>query len=185
MNNVDEHNGELWVTVDQLENRELEISSLHSKNMYKSFLPINGSVNVSSSYLHKSININACKVVVTEISFLMINVFVYSHKLKQTKLFVTTADDEKLSVKLNYELPNHGYCNSEVRTGEAKTEYFQRFRLEPNTYVFNLYFMFKDDLNEDALKFLFKVGSTLECRLEKLINESEGCLQSFENLTLR
>ena len=46
--NADANKGQLCVAMDQLEKRQVDISSLHYKNMYKSVLQIKKSLKTSS-----------------------------------------------------------------------------------------------------------------------------------------
>ena len=73
----------------------------------------------------------------------MINFFCYSHLLQNLKLIVQTAADQRKNVELNYELPHrkHNFVTKSSRQrnkGEPILEYFQKFKLQPNTYVFSL-----------------------------------------------
>ena len=103
----------------------------------------------------------------------MINTYSYSNNVLGMKLFVKYAYDDRQNVELNYELPDfahlrpHGYI---CRKGEAKTEYYQKFMLKPNSYIFSLWIMLDedDDLNDSDVKVLIKVGSVSECTMEEL-----------------
>ena len=79
----------------------------------------------------------ACKVDIKQASTFMINVFLFSHKAEKFKLSVYTAD--KQNVEVNNEMPQRYFHNDDYRAnGEAKSLYFQRFKLKPNQYVFLL-----------------------------------------------
>ena len=159
--NTDASKGELWITTDQLENRRIQISSLHSKKMYKSDFFRKLYPDLSGFNRNKFISIDTCKVYVKETSRFMINIFVYSHLLRNFQLIVTT--DKKESIKLPRETTS--------RQGEVNLEYFQRFTLRPNTYVFSLKFKPSNHgLNEEKEKFKIvqKIGSVTKCTFEKL-----------------
>ena len=91
------------------------------------------------------------------------------------KLFVKSAYDEERNVELNYELPDRLYCDTrgcEYRKVEAKTEYYQRFKLQPHTYIFKLGIKFsKDELKDSHVEFLMKLGSVSKCTIEELTCE--------------
>ena len=159
--NTDASKGELWITTDQLENRRIQISSLHSKKMYKSDFFRKLYPDLSGFNRNEFISIDTCKVYVKETSRFMINIFVYSHLLRNFQLIVTT--DKKESIKLPRETTS--------RQGEVNLEYFQRFTLRPNTYVFSLKFKPSNHgLNEEKEKFKIvqKISSVTKCTFEKL-----------------
>ena len=158
--------GELWVKLDQIKKREIAIRSLYSDKMYRSVKSIKRKIEVSSFNLQKRFKV--CKVTVKKTSTFMINLFLYSHLLDECTLFVKTCEKQK--VKLNLELPAKLYINSNPNKGEAKTEYFQRFKLEPNSYIISLKMKLAEQINGNQLNILMKVGSTSKCRFETLIN---------------
>ena len=178
---ADPNKGELWVTMDQLENRVITVSSLHSKNMYESVFSIKRKISLSRLDRKKFVSLDTCKVIVEETSTFIVNFFSYSHLLRNLDLILTTTNDKKLNVNLNYELPQKWYINnscSRQNIGEAKLEYFQKFKLQPNTYVFSLEFrLSKQDEynihnitlpNKEELNFLLKIGSVSKCTFEEL-----------------
>ena len=169
--NVDANKGELWVTMDQLKKRELEISSLHSKDRYQSVLQTKRIINTSFFDKNCCLYLDVCKAVVKKKSKFMINFLSYSHKVDIVKLFVTTYDDRRY-VELNYKLPDRAYFRPPgyiYRKEEVKTQYFQSFNLQPNAYIFSLKIMLsKDDLENDNVKFLTKIASVSECTMEEL-----------------
>ena len=156
--------------MDKFDKREVEVSSLYSKNLYKSVFQVKPKVKLSFDQ-NKFTATYKCKINIAEASLLMINFFSYSHLLDCIQLVVTTADNERRDVKLNYELPNKLYrvSNSPRHKGEAKHEYFQKFKLQPNNYVFNFQFtVFKNCLEDETINFLLKIGSVSECTFEEL-----------------
>ena len=52
----------------------------------------------------------------------------------------------------------------------AKGEYYQRFDLKPNKYIFQLEALFEKS-NLDELEFLLKIGSVSECSFEEVVEE--------------
>ena len=170
--NVDPNKGELWVTMDQLEKRRVAITSLHSKNMYKSVFQIKRRTSLSGLNRNSFISLDTCKIVVEETSTFMVNFFSYSHELRNLDLIVTTADERKQNVKLNNELPSLFHFTSSCprhNKGERELELFQRFKLQPNTYVFSLEFRSsKQDSNKEELNFLMKICSISKCTFKEL-----------------
>ena len=124
-------------------------------------------MQVSSFDPEKDTNITLCKAVVKNTSTFMINLFSYSHELDKCELCVNTCDEEKQKVELDKVLPDIIHTDSEVQTGEAKTEYFQRFKLKPKTYIFSLNIKLEEELNEKKVNFLMKIGSDSECKFEE------------------
>ena len=178
--NADPNEGKLWISMDQLEKRMVTISSLHSKNMYKSVFNIKRKIKPSAFYKKNFVCLDACKVSIKETSTLMINLFSYSHTFKEFKLVVKkeTKDGKKQIIKLKYELPNVLYPRVSSGTarrdhnGEVKQEYFQRFKLQPNTYIFSTTMKsVKEDHNLLCVKtvnFQLKIGCVSECTFEEL-----------------
>ena len=163
--NTDASKGELWVTTDQLENRRIAISSLHSKNLYKSVFESTRKIKLSAFNKYSFISLDTCEVIVEETTTFMINLFSYSHALDYFNLIVTTADDKRKRVKLKYELPNTSYCNKK----ESTSKYYQRFELKPNTYVCSLEFrLSKDRSRKEELYLLMKIGSVSKCTFKEL-----------------
>ena len=105
----------------------------------------------------------------------MINFLLYTHEVRDFQLFVATADDVRRNVELKYELPEKVYTapNDHIYgNGEAKVDYCQRFKLQPNTYIFALGIkLIKNDLNDRDVKFLMKIGSVSECTIKELKSE--------------
>ena len=90
--NADPNKGELWVTIDHLEKRLVQISSLHSRSMYKSVYTFRPAIKPYDFDENKCICIDICKIKVKETSKFMINLHLYSHELDEFGLFVTTAE---------------------------------------------------------------------------------------------
>ena len=211
--NADSNKGELWVKMDQLKKREVQISALHSKTLYKSVLQIKRKIKTSSVDIDNCIYLDVCKVVLRKTATFMINIFSYTHNIPKLKLLViATGDDiqnvnlkneltnswctyvmnlfsytqkfltkklfvksdynERRNVEINCELPNKVYIAPHdriLRKGEPKTEYYKRFKLQPNTYIFKLVIQLsKDDLKDSHIAFMMKIGSVLECTFKKL-----------------
>ena len=98
----------------------------------------------------------------------MVNIFTYSHRLDSFDIIVRTGD--KNNVKLNNELP---YINSlginRHQKGEPKTQYHQRFLLQPNTYTISLELKpLVENLIDKDLSLFIRIGSYQECTFETL-----------------
>ena len=78
-------------------------------------------------------------------------------------------------VELNYELPDYAYVvprDYKNRKGEVTADYYQRFELQPNTYIFCLGIKLSEHgLKDSRVKFRMKVGSTSECKIEEIKHE--------------
>ena len=95
---------------------------------------------------------------------------------------VTTVEDEK--IEINYERPGeiiHNYKNKKIK-GQTLENYFQRFKLQPNTYVISfkldIFELLKQYIKDDkmfrqSIEYLMKISSSSECTFEKLKNEKE------------
>ena len=163
---ADANKGELWVTLDQLEKREVRISCLHSENMYKEVFQIKRKISLCCLAKNSFMSLHICKVFVEETSTFMINFFSYSHVLRYINLNVTRETVGKRKyVNVKYELPNN-WSNNET---ESTSKYFQRFKLKPNTYVFSLDLRLSNDcLRKEELNFLMKISSVSKCTFKEL-----------------
>ena len=167
---ADPNKMELWITLDQLEKRRLSIHSLYSKNMYSSVFKINKTlkqVTYDRDYSYVSF---ACKVDIKQASTFMTNIFSFSHEAEDFTLNVCTADDKKQNVKFIDEVPQPILYNENLVYGEAKSIYFQRFKLQPNQYIFEFETVFRKINNENA-DLLLKIGSVSECSFEEVVEE--------------
>ena len=161
---ADANKGELWVTMDQLKNRVVSMSCLHTINMYESVFEIKPKIILGRSDRNNFLCLDTCIVSVEETSTFMINFFLYSHALRHVDLFVTTNDGKRKYVSLKYELPNT-WSNDKNNT---TCKYFQRFKLKPNTYVFSLDFKLANDDLTKEVSFLMKIGSVSKCTFKEL-----------------
>ena len=180
---ADPNKGELWITLDQIKNRSVELTALQAKNMYKSSyqskieLKRSGEEMFSSSCVYR--------VEIEEPSTIMINLFSFINTLMDFNVEVTTADDEKVKVK--HELPDtiNGFSTTEQDTkieGETKGECSKKFKLQPNTYnlTFELgIFGAKTEFLKQYKTFwennsyLMKISSSSKCKFEQLKYEKE------------
>ena len=136
---ADPNKGELWITLDQLEKRCKNISSLYSKNMYKSVFQLNKTLiqPAFKLFLKQYSKIKfAFKVHINEPSTFMINLFILNDKTKNRKFCVFTADTERRKIKLNHELIKQSFYQQNPKKGEAKVKIYQKFELQPNKYIF-------------------------------------------------
>ena len=168
VNNAAPNKGELWVTMDQLKKRYVDVTSLHSKNLYKSFFRLNRKIKLKAKKF--KIRKAACKVVLEETSSFMINFFSYVN-YTNLRLTVTIAGSNRQKIKPNFELPDqmYGRLNENRRNGESKSNYCQRFVLQPNVYKFSFEFnsSYKSLLTKKE-DWLLKIACTSECIFEKL-----------------
>ena len=139
--------------------------------MYKSVIQIKKKVNLSGLNKNRLISLDTCKVIVQETSTFMINFSLYSHVLRSFNLKVTPFY-KKNKFKLICELPPvlHRYTDSSRHNkGETKLDFFPKFKLQPNIYIFSLEFrLAKQDCIKEELNLLMKIGSVAECTFEKL-----------------
>ena len=89
-------------------------------------------------------------------------------------------DGAMKQIKLKNELHDNTFCNSGNCNGNMKGESYQRFVLKPNKYIFCVLFQFKESINLKEVDFLMRIGSTSECKFEKLKKENECCLRGLE-----
>ena len=126
---ADPNKRELWVTLDQLKKRRLSIHSLCSKDMYTSVFKTNKILKqVTYDKDYSKIKF-ACKVDIEQASTFMINIFLFSHVVEDYILNVYTADNQKRNVKFNEEIYRSNIYHISSKDGEAKSLYFQRFKL--------------------------------------------------------
>ena len=167
---ADTNKGELWITLDQLEKRRISIESLSSKNMYKSVFQVNKKLELKSYIENYFIVEFSCKVNIKEASTFMINVSIFTLNLMSVDFGVFTDDTEKREIKVKYELPFGFIPNLNKQKGEAKTIVYQKFKLQPNKYIFRLALFYKEIRVEKA-ELLFKIGSTSDCNFEEHIKD--------------
>ena len=169
--NADSKNGEFWVSMDQLENKQLDIVSLYSNNMYKSVFQFKQKVKPSEFDENNLIGYDVCKFKLEDATTLMINFFSYTHEFDTWHFEIRTDDEEREIVELNYELPHmfNSFYGSYRQHGEIKSQLYQRFKLEPNTYVFSLCVEpICEGVIEEEVSILMKIGSVSECTFEEL-----------------
>ena len=82
--NADSNEGELWVTVDQLEKRMVDVTSLHSENMYKTVFQTKRNINLSLLNKKSFMYVDVCMVVVEDTSIFMVNIFFIQSELKNS-----------------------------------------------------------------------------------------------------
>ena len=170
---ADPNKRELWITLDQLEQRTVLINSLSSKNTYKSVFRINKNVKQTSFSDEYSKPKYACSVSMKEESLFMINLSVFTYTSENVSFSVFTNDKDRQKIDVNFEIlhPAINY-NPEQKYGEAKTSFFQRFKLQPNTYIFQFELLF-NIVNAEEVDLLLEIGSVTECTFKEFINEAE------------
>ena len=109
----------------------------------------------------------------------MINVFSNTHNFKRILLYVLTDGKPNKMVDINYELPHEVFCNPGNCNDNMKGEYYQRFELEPNKYVFTMLFQFKEVKKVKEVEFSIRIGSTSKCKFEELKQENECLLRGL------
>ena len=139
--------------------------------MYKSVSQIKRNITVFTDTQEKYIETHLCKVVLQETSTFMINFSLYSHVLRSFKLEVTPFYKKK-KFKLICDLPpvlHRNTDSSKLNKGETKLDFFPKFKLQPNIYIFSLEFrLAKQDCIKEELNLLMNIGSVAECTFEKL-----------------
>ena len=162
----DENTESSWVDIAQLENREVSISSLYPKDMHKPVFSYKKQIKPSDFDKESKVTLDVCRLSVKEESTFMVNLFLYSHEIRDYDLIVKTADKRK-NVKIEFELPGdmHGYKST--LKGHPKTVVYQKFKLRPNNYVLSLKLKVTN-LKNKKVNFLLKVGCVSKCIFEEL-----------------
>ena len=173
---ADDNNGELWLALKDVDQREVELCSLHSEKMYKSAYQVNKKISLSDFDENNFARLDICKITLRQTSKLMFNLFSYCHEFEDLDITVRADDDEKKEVELDEELPsilNSLYCDHH-RKGEPMTQYNQRFQLQPNVYIISLELSpLVEDQTEENLNLLLRIGSFEECTFESLNVKAE------------
>ena len=164
--------GELWITLDQLEKRRLSINSLYPKNMHKSVFKVNSNLKQINYDRPLSGVKYACKVDIKQASTFTINIFSYSHRVEKFTLNVFTADKEKQNVEFNGEVPRPHLYNPNQKNGNAKSIYYQSFKLQPNQYIFKFEIEFQK-INTKVFDLMMKIGSVSECSFKEIVEENK------------
>ena len=167
---ADPNKGERWITLYQLEKRRLSINSLCSKNLYKSVFKTNKNFKSTSFNKNYCAVKYSCKIHIKENSTFLINLFLFSHPAAEFRLNIITTDTERQKVETNFELLRSFLLNRNKNNGVAKGEYYQRFDLKPNNYIFQFEGLIEKS-NLDELEFLLKIGSVSECSFEEVVEE--------------
>ena len=143
--------------------------------MYKSVFQINKTLTQPAFklFLKQYSKIKfAFKVHIKEPSTFMINLFLFNDKTKNRKFCVFTADTKRRKIKLNHELIKQSFYQPNPRKGEAKVKFYQKFKLQPNKYIFQFELLFKK-VNPEEINLLLKIGSVSECTFEEITNEDK------------
>ena len=167
---ADPNKGELWITLDQLEQREVVIGSLCSKKKYKSVLQINRKLKLKSYIENNSVFEFSYKVNIKEESMFMIDLSIFTLIPEDVNISVFTDDSKKRAINFNCELPTKFFPIPNKQKGEAKTIFYQKFKLQPNKYVFRFKLFFKE-ISVEKVDLLFKIGSTSDCIFEEHIED--------------
>ena len=165
---ADPNKGEMWISWDEIQHRELSVTSLCSSNIYKSLFRFKQKLKPSEFDEKNFACLPLCKAVVSKTSTFMMNLFSYSHEFDWFDIKVQTADGQ--NVELDYQLPANletAYgphsCN-----GDVATQFNQKFQVQPNTYFFSLEIQpICESVLDKEVNLLFKIGSVEECLIEK------------------
>ena len=169
---ADPKKGELWITLDQLEKRCVSINSLCSKNMYISVFKVSKNFKLTD-YDKKNSKVEfAYQVDVKETSTFMINLLSFTNQMEELDFCVFTDDNKEQEIELNNEIPTPLTSCQTENEGEANTTFYQKFKLQPNKYVFNFEIGF-EKTNAENVDLLLKIGSTSECTFEEIKNEDK------------
>ena len=167
---ADPKKGELWITLDQLDKREISISSLCSKNMYKSVFKVNRNLKLIDFDEKYSKAELTYKVDIKEMSTFMINLLSFTNKMEGIGFGVFTDNNNQQKVETKNEILPLLAGNPTQMKGEANSTFYQKFKLQPNKYIFYFIIGLK---KTSAVKvdLLLKIGSTSECTFKEIKNE--------------
>ena len=167
---ADPNKGELWITLDQLENRWVAINYLCSKKMYKSVFKVHKRLNFV--YYDKTYSLvkYACMVDIKQASTFLINLSLFTYELKYIEVAVFTANNEKQEVAVSNDLLRQIIENPNPLNGEAKYELYEKFDLQPNKYVFSFVIKYESKIAE-KVDLLLKIGSVSKCTFEEILEE--------------
>ena len=176
---ADLNKGERWITLDQLEKRNLTMNSLCSKNMYKSIFKVSRNFKLTD-YDEKNSKVKfAYQVDVKETSIFMINLLSFTNNIEELDFCVFTDDNKEQEVELNNEIPPLLISCQTENEGEANTTSYQKFKIQPNKYVFSFEISF-EETSAKKVDLLLKIGSTSECTFEEIKNEEKTWSKSVK-----
>ena len=176
---ADPNKGELWITLDQLERRQISISSMCSKHLYKSFFKVSRIFKLTNGEKYSTTQFT-CRVDIKETSTFMINLLSFTKNVVGINFCVFTDDEEVQKVELNNEQPTRLINKESQIEVEASTTFYQKFKLQPYYYVFS-FAIFFEKTNAKKVDLFLKLGSVSECTFEEVIFEDETwsqCLKS-------
>ena len=167
---ADPKKGELWITLDQLEKRDITMNYLCSKKMYKSVFKVNRSFKLTDYYKNCSAVKFAYQVDVKETSTFMINLLSFDKEMVGICFDVFTDDNKQQKVELNNEIPPLLTDYQSENVEEENNTFYHKFKLQPNKYVFDFKIGF-EKTNAENVDLLLKIGSTSECTFKEIKNE--------------
>ena len=110
---------------------------------------------------------------IKETSTFMINFLSFTNKMERINFCVFTDDNKDGKIELNNEIPPLLIDYKSQKEGQAKTTSYQKFRLQPNKYVFD-FEMFFEKTSAEKVDVLLKIGSAFEFTFEEIINEDKN-----------
>ena len=195
---ADANQGEFWVTAEDFQNREVDVTSLYSKSLYKYVFKINRQSKHPNN--EEIISKAAFTVKVKETSRFMINFFSSIFEYAHLEFAVTIAEPYNQMFELQLET-NLGSCN--IRHLNKKINerqiWIKKFTLEPNTYNFRVHRkVVKDNLtpeeksllaSQDKELYHFRIASTSEFEFKEISYEgatsfTQEIEQKFDEMSL-
>ena len=164
---ADHDNGEFWLALKEIEQKNVLIDALYSENMYKSVYHFKQKISPAEFDEKNEACLDICNIILKESSKFMVNIFSCSHEFDVLDIIVRTNGDDKNNIKLDYELPDISWCRGILQKGEPKTQYNQRFQLQPNTYTISVKLETTfENLIDEKLSLFIRIGSIRECEFE-------------------
>ena len=176
---ADPSEGERWITVDQMEKRNIEMTALHAKDMCK--FSYQSKIKLKPIDPEKYTFAVSCvyNVEVKQSTSLIVNLISYEYALLESvKAKVAVAEEKETKTEIDHELPHTILFSNthEDNDGELAQLYCQRFKLQPNTYTVSIELDFIEEAKKylkcyeefrEATYFLLKMSSVAECTFEQ------------------
>ena len=163
---ADPRKGELWVSVEELNWRQVQMTCLHSEGAYKSVFKTDRRLKPRCFDRNGSVIVRTCRINVHRTSTFMLNAFSYTDKFEGLEVQVTSNGRR---VELDYLMPEALNANKYLvkLQGQPRTEYLQKFSLQRGVYEFSLKVML-GGLKEKEAKLLVKLACESLCDFKKL-----------------
>ena len=195
---ADAHQGEFWVAAEDFQNREVDVTSLYSKSLYKYVFKINRQSKHPNN--EEIISKAAFTVKVKETSRFMINFFSSIFEYAHLEFAVTIAEPYnqmfELQLETNLASCNIRHLNKKINERQI---WIKKFTLEPNTYNFRVHRkVVTDNLTPEEKSFLasqdkelyhFRIASTSEFEFKEISYEgatsfTQEIEQKFDEMSL-